>query len=92
MRADNFCFHVFAASLLSIVVALSGCERMMTSRTTRLIKEADWKAAQASYEKSLALWDGWKQLGSSSIYDRERRGSAARLVAYAARNIKGSSR
>ncbi|PYK30003.1 MAG: hypothetical protein DME57_08300 [Verrucomicrobia bacterium] len=57
MRADNFCFHVFAASLLSIVVALSGCERMMTSRTTRLIKEADWKAAQGDYLWAINLYE-----------------------------------
>ena len=34
---------------------------------------SEWKTAQAWYQKSLELWEGWKQLGSSSIYDQERR-------------------
>lgn len=52
---------------------------------------SEWKPAQAWYRKSLELWEQWKQLGSSSIYDRERHDVAARRVANAARNIAGSA-
>ena len=51
---------------------------------------SEWKPAQAWYQKSLELWDRWKQLGASSIYDRERRDLANRRVAEAAGNIKRS--
>jgi serine/threonine-protein kinase len=47
---------------------------------------SDWKQAHAWYEKSLELRKGWKQLGSSSIYDRERHDLAERRVANAAKN------
>ena len=56
MRADNLRFHIFAASL-SILVLLSGCERMVTSRNTRLVKEADWKAAQGDYLWAINLYE-----------------------------------
>ena len=51
---------------------------------------AEWIPARAWYQKSLELWDRWKQLGASSIYDRERRDLANRRVAEAAGNIKRS--
>jgi tetratricopeptide (TPR) repeat protein len=51
---------------------------------------SEWKPAQAWYQKSLELWERWKQLGSSSIYDCERHDVAARRVAKAAGNIRGS--
>src|SRR5438132_12048873 len=56
MRADNFRFHFFAASL-SIFVLLNSCERMVTSRNTRLVKEADWKAAQGDYLWAINLYE-----------------------------------
>ena len=56
MRADNLRFHIFAASL-SILVLVSACDRMMTSRNTRLVKEADWKAAQGDYLWAINLYE-----------------------------------
>src|SRR5712692_237532 len=56
MRADNFCLHIFAGSL-SILLGLSGCDRMVTSRNTRLVKEADWKAAQGDYLWAINLYE-----------------------------------
>src|SRR5207248_2731669 len=49
MRADNSRFHFLVASF-SILVLLSACDRMVTSRNTRLVKEADWKAARLRNE------------------------------------------
>src|SRR5256884_7247980 len=56
MRADNLRFHIFAV-WLSILVLLGGCERMVTSRNTRLVKEADWKAAQGDYLWAINLYE-----------------------------------
>src|SRR5436190_14687967 len=56
MRADNLRFHIFAVSL-SILVLLSACDRMVTSRNTRLVKEADWKAAQGDYLWAINLYE-----------------------------------
>src|SRR5438874_55209 len=56
MRTDNLRFHIFAVSL-SILVLLGGCERMVTSRNTRLVKEADWKAAQGDYLWAINLYE-----------------------------------
>src|SRR5437763_10924450 len=56
MRADNLRFHIFAVSL-SILVLLGGCERMVTSRNTRLVKEADWKAAEGDYLWAINLYE-----------------------------------
>src|SRR5213080_4345510 len=56
MRADNLRFHIFAVSL-SILVLLGGCERMVTSRNARLVKEADWKAAQGDYLWAINLYE-----------------------------------
>lgn len=46
---------------------------------------SDWKAAGLEYQKSLDLWESWKQVGTSSVYDRQRRDIAAVLVARAAK-------
>src|SRR5713101_6517083 len=56
MRADNLRFHIFTASL-SILVLVGGCDRMVTSRNTRLVKEADWKAAQGDYLWAINLYE-----------------------------------
>src|SRR6184192_847845 len=56
MRTDNLRFHIFTASL-SILVLVSGCDRMVTSRNTRLVKEADWKAAQGDYLWAINLYE-----------------------------------
>jgi tetratricopeptide (TPR) repeat protein len=45
---------------------------------------SEWSVAEAWYQKSLKLWDRWKESGTSSIYDRTRYDLAARLVAGAA--------
>src|SRR4029077_4645656 len=56
MRADNSRFHFLVASF-SILVLLSACDRMVTSRNTRLVKEADWKAAQGDYLWAVNLYE-----------------------------------
>ena len=56
MDADNSRLHLFVASL-SILVLFSACDRMMTSRNTRLVKEADWKAAQGDYLWAINLYE-----------------------------------
>src|SRR5438132_7392201 len=56
MRADNSRFHFLVASF-SILVLLSACDRMVTSRNTRLVKEADWKAAQGDYVWAINLYE-----------------------------------
>src|SRR6202022_4773057 len=56
MDADNSRLHLFAASL-SILVRFSACDRMVTSRNTRLVKEADWKAAQGDYLWAINLYE-----------------------------------
>ena len=55
MRADNLCLQVFAA--FCSILLLSGCDRMVTSRNTRLVKEADWKAAQGDYLWAINLYE-----------------------------------
>src|SRR5260370_11532846 len=56
MGADNARLDFFAASC-SILLLLSGCDRMVTSRNTRLVKEADWKAAQGDYLWAINLYE-----------------------------------
>ncbi|MEY2556562.1 MAG: hypothetical protein QOJ36_361 [Verrucomicrobiota bacterium] len=56
MDADNSRLRILAASFL-ILVLLSGCDRMVTSRNTRLVKEADWKAAQGDYLWAINLYE-----------------------------------
>jgi len=56
MRADNLRFQIFAAAIC-LLVLLSGCERMVTSRNTRTVKEADWKAAQGDYLWAINLYE-----------------------------------
>ena len=56
MRADNPRLHIFVAAI-SILLLLNSCERMVTSRNTRLVKEADWKAAQGDYLWAINLYE-----------------------------------
>src|SRR5204862_8194624 len=56
MRADNSRFHFLVASF-STLVLVSACDRMVTSRNTRLVKEADWKAAQGDYLWAINLYE-----------------------------------
>src|SRR5438270_465419 len=56
MRADNLRFQIFAAVTCSLVL-LTACERMVTSRNTRTVKEADWKAAQGDYLWAINLYE-----------------------------------
>src|SRR5213082_1118502 len=55
MRADNLCLQVFAA--FCSIFLLASCDRMVTSRHTRLVKEADWKAAQGDYLWAINLYE-----------------------------------
>src|SRR5712692_5456901 len=56
MRPDNFQLQSFIA-LMSILLLLTGCERMVTPRNTQLVKEADWKAAQGDYLWAINLYE-----------------------------------
>ena len=56
MRSDNSCLRFFVAAI-SILLLLNSCERMVTSRNTRLVKEADWKAAQGDYLWAINLYE-----------------------------------
>ena len=56
MNADNPRLHILAASL-SILMLFSSCDRMVTSRNSRLVKEADWKAAQGDYLWAINLYE-----------------------------------
>jgi len=52
---------------------------------------SNWRQALGWYQKSLDLWGRWKQVGASSVYDRQRHDLAARLVAQAAKNSSRNS-
>jgi LysM repeat protein len=54
MRADN---HQFFAVALFLSLLLPGCDRMVSSRNSRLVKEADWKAAQGDYLWAINLYE-----------------------------------
>ena len=50
-------------------------------------RRSQWKDAHDEYQKSLDLWEGWLQIGKSSIYDQTQRGIAASRVKSADRRI-----
>ncbi|HZR78103.1 MAG TPA: LysM peptidoglycan-binding domain-containing protein, partial [Chthoniobacterales bacterium] len=45
------------ALCIALASLLPGCERMVTSRHTQMIKEADWKAAQGDYLWAINLYE-----------------------------------
>src|SRR6201987_4480626 len=45
------------AHCLLVALLLNGCQRMLTSRNTQRIKEADWKAAQGEYLWAINLYE-----------------------------------
>ena len=47
----------FIAFCVLAGLSLAGCERMVTSRHTQRIKEADWKAAQGDYLWAVNLYE-----------------------------------
>jgi tetratricopeptide (TPR) repeat protein len=47
---------IFAAAM-STLLTFSGCDRMVTSRNARTVKEADWKAAQGEYLWAVNLYE-----------------------------------
>src|ERR1700686_1397463 len=56
MDADNSRLRILAASFL-ILVLLSACDRMVTSRNAQLVKEADAKAQQGDYLWAINLYE-----------------------------------
>ncbi|HET7452145.1 MAG TPA: serine/threonine protein kinase, partial [Thermoanaerobaculia bacterium] len=46
---------------------------------------SDWKRAESEYQKSLDLWNQWRNIATTSVYDQKRRDAAALLVARAAK-------
>src|ERR1041384_2508880 len=55
-RSFQRIIHRVAFCIL-FAVLLASCERMVTSRNSRLIKEADWKAAQGDYLWAINLYE-----------------------------------
>src|ERR1700730_3824160 len=47
----------YLALWLSLTTLLVGCDRMVTSRNTQRVKEADWKAAQGDYLWAINLYE-----------------------------------
>ena len=47
---------IFAVAIL-LVVDLSGCDRMMTSRHMQLVKDADAKSAQGDFLRAINLYE-----------------------------------
>ena len=68
---------------LSLLRDLADCYQCFGDLASR---RSHWKEAQGWYQKSLELWEHWKQVGVCSVYDRRRRDHAARLVARASKN------
>jgi LysM repeat protein len=56
MVADNFRLGIFVAGL-SMLLLFGGCQRMLGSRNTQRVKEADWKAAQGDYLWAVNLYE-----------------------------------
>src|SRR5947209_519143 len=56
MVADNFRLGIFVTGL-SILLLFGGCQRMLGSRNTQRVKEADWKAAQGDYLWAVNLYE-----------------------------------
>ena len=53
---QDYALRLFAASL-STVLLLTGCDRLVTSRSAQRVKEADWKAAQGDYLWAINLYE-----------------------------------
>jgi LysM repeat protein len=52
------CFRTAGVTMpLLYALLLFGCDRMVTSRNTQLVKEADWKAAQGDYLWAINLYE-----------------------------------
>jgi tetratricopeptide (TPR) repeat protein len=56
MDADNCRFRLVVI-WLSILLLFVGCQRMVTSRNTQRVKEADWKAEQGDYLWAINLYE-----------------------------------
>jgi LysM repeat protein len=46
-----------AALLFALFVTISGCDRMITSRATQVVKDADKKAAEGDYMRAISLYE-----------------------------------
>src|SRR5215467_3531320 len=53
---QDYALRLFAASL-STVLLMTGCDRLVTSRSAQRVKEADWKAAQGDYLWAINLYE-----------------------------------
>src|SRR5436853_655493 len=56
MCTDSCRLHFFTVAC-STLLLLNACDRMVTSRNSRLVKEADWKAAQGDYLWAINLYE-----------------------------------
>lgn len=57
MRADNSRLQFFVAGASILLLLPAGCDRMVSSKNSRLVKEADWKAAQGDYLWAINLYE-----------------------------------
>jgi tetratricopeptide (TPR) repeat protein len=48
----------------------------------------DWSDARVEYARSVELWDSWKTVGVTSVYDATHRNEAAVLLARAEKNFR----
>jgi serine/threonine protein kinase len=51
---------------------------------------ADWQTAKSQYETSLQLWEHWPEIGTSTVYDQQRRQRSANLAREAAEHLSGA--
>src|SRR6478672_3313867 len=58
MPASDKCpFSITVVTFLFFLVCVAGCDRMVTARSTQVIKDADAKAAQGEYLSAIALYE-----------------------------------
>ena len=58
MRASDKCpFSIGIVTFLFLLVCAGGCDRMITPRSTQVVKDADAKAAQGEYLNAIALYE-----------------------------------
>jgi tetratricopeptide (TPR) repeat protein len=73
---------------LTILRDLADCYR---EKGNLAAHRSSWQDATGEYQKSLALWQRWLQIGKSSSYDQRQRELAASLVRHATRHLANTS-
>ena len=73
---------------LKVLRDLANCRRGLGDSAA---SRGDWRNARVEYERSLELWDSWKTVGVTSVYDATHRKAAASRLARAEKNSTKSS-